>query len=220
MSTLRCVAATPALRCAPRRARCVAAAASSAENYAVAAAASLLVALSAPSPALALAPPSADPARCDIARIKDFAGVRASFSMEVSGGALPEAVLDLRDGSFGAVTLKDAVFSGARLDGANLAGASLPHADFARASARRANLAGASLVDANLFAVAFDGADLRGAVFTNAIMGNVSMGKDGDTWAQLGGADFEGALLSRSDARNVCLNPTIDDEGRAVLGCR
>ena len=77
-------------------------------------------------------------------------------------------------------------------------------------------------MDANLFAVAFDGADLRGAVFTNAIMGNVSMGKDKESgaWAELGGADFEGALLSRSDARTVCLNPTIDDEGRAVLGCR
>lgn len=224
-ATLRCLAATPAVhRCTPRRARCVVAAASTpnaAPLAAVAAAAALY--LSAASPALALAPPSTDPARCDVSRLKDFAGVRASFSMEVSGGALPEAVLDLRDCNFGSkLSLKDAVFSGAILDGAQLPGAQLPHADFARASARRTNLAGASLVDANLFAVAFDGADLRGAVFTNAIMGNVSMGKDKESgaWAELGGADFEGALLSRSDARTVCLNPTIDDEGRAVLGCR
>ena len=212
--------AAPAPRCATRR--CAAAAVapplSAAPLAAVAAAASLL--LSWPASALALAAPSADPARCNVSRLKDFAATRASFSMEVSGGALPEAVLDLRDCQFGALNIRDAVFSGARLDGANLAGSTLPHADFARATARRTNLSQTSLVDSNLFAVSFDGADLRGADFTNAIMGNATFGKDGDAWAQLAGANFEGALLSKSDAKTVCLNPTLDDEGRAVLGCR
>jgi len=216
--------AAPTPRCVARRAACRCAVAadapplSAAPLAAVAAAASLLLCW--PAPAVALAAPSADPARCNVSRLKDFASTRASFSMEVSGGALPEAVLDLRDCVFGSLNIRDAVFSGARLDGANLAGSTLPHADFARATARRTNLSQSSLVDSNLFAVAFDGADLRGVDFTNAIMGNATLGKDGDQWAQLAGANFEGALLSKSDAKTVCLNPTLDDEGRAVLGCR
>jgi hypothetical protein len=36
----------------------------------------------------------------------------------------------------------------------------------------------------------------------------------------LDGANFEGALLSSSDAQRVCENPTVDDYGRAILGCR
>jgi hypothetical protein len=38
--------------------------------------------------------------------------------------------------------------------------------------------------------------------------------------AQLAGVEWEGALLSRSDTVRVCENPSVDDEGKAVLGCR
>lgn len=34
------------------------------------------------------------------------------------------------------------------------------------------------------------------------------------------GVEFEGALLSSSDARQVCNNPTLDDYGKAIIGCR
>ena len=109
------------------------------------------------------------------------------------------------------------------MDDADFSGASMVHVDASRASAKRANFRGATLSDANLFAVSFNGADMRGVRLSNAVMGNATFGRDGGkegAWARLEGVDWEGALLSRSDARNVCLNPTVDDEGRAVLGCR
>jgi hypothetical protein len=221
---LRACAAPPA-RAAAARTRCSCAVnfAAAPRAAAAAAAAALLLSVSAPLPASALAPPTSDPARCAVSRLKDFAGVRASFSAEVGSGALPEAVLDLRECSFAKLDLNAAVLSGAVLDDADFSGAQLVHADAARASARRANFRGATLTDANFFAVSFNGADLRGAVMSNAILSNATFGRDGGkdgVWAQLGGVDWEGALLSRSDATRLCENPTVDDEGRAVLGCR
>jgi len=32
--------------------------------------------------------------------------------------------------------------------------------------------------------------------------------------------NWYGALLSSSDAQRVCENPTVDEYGRAILGCR
>lgn len=50
---------------------------------------------------------------------------------------------------------------------------------------------------------------------------NASFGKFDGQWAQLGGAHFEGALLSSSDIGRLCENPTIDpDVSRFELGCR
>ena len=167
-------------------------------------------------PALAApSPPSSDPGRCAVSRLTDFAATRASFSAEVASGALPESVLDLRDCSFAKLQLGEAVLAGARLDGADFSGTDLKHADLARSTARRAVFAGASLEDANCFAVAFDGADMRGVNFTNAILSNA-------TWkgALLEGAQLDGALLSRSDVRTLCEVAQLDDEGKAVLGCR
>ena len=65
------------------------------------------------------------------------------------------------------------------------------------------------------------GTDLSGAVFENAILTNATFGKDGaGRWANLKGSHFEGALLSQSDIRRVCANPTVDDDVRLEeLGC-
>ena len=62
---------------------------------------------------------------------------------------------------------------------------------------------------------------MRGADFSNSIISNATFGKDENgRWANLTGATFEGALLSSSDVKKVCINPTLDDEAKAVLGCR
>ena len=188
---------------------------------AAAAALSIAFAVAAPS-SLALPPPGAEAARCDPLRLKAFAATRASFSAEASSGALPkEALLDLRGCSFAGLKLQEEVFAGAILEGADLHGADLTHSDWARATARGANLSGSTLKDANLFNVDFAGADVRGAVFSNALLTGANFGKDGEgRWANMEGAELEGALLSSSDTRALCLNPTIDGEGAVALGCR
>ena len=206
---------------APQRAAAVGVQPAQARSAAVAAALSLLLCCT-PSCALARPPPSDNPQRCDREQLKRFSSTRASFSAEISSGALPEAVLDLRGCSFAGANLKDEVLSGAVLDDSNFSGASLEHVDASRASALRGNFAGANLSDANLFGVNFGGADLRGAVFSNSVLSNAALGRDPQSgeWAQLQGADFEGALLSSSDTQRTCLNPTLEDEAKAVLGCR
>jgi len=165
--------------------------------------------------ARALPPPSNDPARCDRVQLAKFRATRASFSMEVGSGALPEAVLDLRACDFHGADLVSEVLSGGILDGANFSDANLTKVDASRARARGGNFAGAKLVDTNLFEVDFSDADMRGAVFTNAVLSSVSFRN-----AKLQGADFEGALLSSSDVNTLCTNTTLEDEARAVLGCR
>ena len=177
-----------------------------------------------PSPAFAQPPPSAEAeaARCNPLRLKAFASTRASFSAEASRGSLPkEAVIDMRGCSLAGLKLEAEVFSGAQLDGADLHGANLLHTDWARASARGANLAGANLKDSNLFNVDLRGANLQGTIFSNALLSGANFGKDEKgQWAQMEGAELEGALLSSSDTRSLCLNPTIDVDGAIALGCR
>ena len=78
-----------------------------------------------------------------------------------------------------------------------------------------------NFASANAYEARFDGSDLRGANFSNALLSNASFGKGEDgRWANVEGAEFEGALLSSSDARKLCQNPTLDIEGQiAVGGC-
>ena len=73
----------------------------------------------------------------------------------------------------------------------------------------------------NFYEVNFAGSDLRGANFDNAILTNARFGKDAKgKWADLDVVNWDGALLSSSDAQRVCENPTVDEYGRAILGCR
>ena len=208
----------PAVAAAPAPPRC-----RSLSSAAAAAAAALSIAFSVAVPSsFALPPPSAEVNRCDPVRLKAFASTRASFSAEASSGSLPkEAILDLRGCSFAGLKLEAEVFSGAQLDGADLHGADLTHTDWARASARGANFAGATLKDSNLFNVDLRGADVRGTNFANALLSGANFGKDEKgQWANMEGAELEGALLSSSDTRSLCLNPTIDVDGAIALGCR
>ncbi|PIA57342.1 hypothetical protein AQUCO_00600224v1 [Aquilegia coerulea] len=79
-------------------------------------------------------------------------------------------------------------------------GASFKNVDFTNAVLDRVN---------------FGKADLQGAVFRNAVL-------SGSTFvdANLNGATFEDTIIGYIDLQNLCLNTTLNDEGRDLLGCR
>ena len=105
--------------------------------------------------------------------------------------------------------------------GASFEGAKFTGGEMSRAKAIGTNFRNADLKGTNFYEVDFAGADLRGADFDNAILTNARFGKDRDgKWAELEGVNWDGALLSSSDAQRACENPTVDDYGRAILGCR
>ena len=89
--------------------------------------------------ALAIPAPSDDPNRCAVENLKKFAGVRASFSAEISSGALPEAMLDLRGCTLSGLNLKNAVLSGAILTGADFSKSNLEHVEMSRVTAKSGN---------------------------------------------------------------------------------
>ena len=63
-----------------------------------------------------------------------------------------------------------------------------------------------NFASANAYEARFDGSDLRGANFANALLSNASFGKGEDgRWANVEGAEFEGALLSVRATRESCV---------------
>ena len=165
---------------------------------------------------------SAPPA-CSRELVTEFESVRASFSQEVGGGGLPEAALDLRGcQNFAQADLSGRVLSGADMSEASFRGANLRGAEVSRATANSADFSGADFTNANLFGSVWNGADLSDARFPNAILTGARFGRDSASgqWAELKGADFDGALLGQSDLRELCKNPSLDETARLdVLGC-
>lgn len=160
-------------------------------------------------------------AACTNAALDAFADVRAKFSLEVSTGALPEAVLTLSGCDYSERDLHGKVLSGTVMDEASFEKSDLSATEMSRASVRNANLRGADLRSANCYEARFDGSDLRGVNFENALLSNATFGKSKGQWADVAGANFEGALVSSSDARKLCDNPTLDLDGEiAIGGCR
>lgn len=159
---------------------------------------------------------------CTVSALDAFADVRAKFSLEVSTGALPEAVLTLSGCDYAGKNLHAKILSGTVMDAANFESADLSATEMSRASAKNSNFKGVNFNSANCYEARFDGSDLRGANFENALLSNATFGKgEGGKWANVEGANFEGALVSSSDARKLCDNPTLDLEGQiAVGGCR
>ena len=62
---------------------------------------------------------------------------------------------------------------------------------------------------------------LTGADLTGALASGARFGKDPVTkkWAEMEGAILEDTLLSQSDTRELCKNPTLDYDTMAILGC-
>jgi len=162
-----------------------------------------------------------DPARCTVEAFEKFKETRAAFSMEVGQGALPEAILDLRGCDYSNADLGGKIVNGAILTGANLDGANLIGAEIARVNGRSGSFRGTDFTDSNLYSTNFDGADMRGAVFENTILTAATFGQDETgTWANLEGTLFEGALISSSDQRRICENPTMQGDAALAIGCK
>lgn len=76
-------------------------------------------------------------------------------------------------------------------------------------------LTGVDFSNAVLDRVNFGKADLQGAIFKNTVL-------SGSTFddAKLEDVVFEDTIIGYIDLQKLCTNKTINDEGRAELGCR
>lgn len=159
-----------------------------------------------------------EPEACSLELLRKGAKTRAGFS-DFAGEK--ELLVNVERCDYSGADLSKEVLSGIRARGANFSKTRFGR-EASRADFRGANLRNSVMVDANLYESRFDGADLSGADLSNAIASGASFGKDAQSgeWANLAGTQFEGALLSTSDVQRICLNPTLDDDGRASLGCR
>ena len=188
--------------------------------------ASVVVFLASPSPSISQPgqrpPPVAEmPGGCTLDALDLFKDTRAKFSLEVGTGVLPEAVLDLATCDYSGADMDGRVLSGAIASNATFDNASFVGGEMSRAKSVNSSWKGANLSSTNFYEVNFAGSDLRGVNFDNAILTNARFGKDAEgKWADLDGVNWDGALLSSSDAQRVCENPTVDEYGRAILGCR
>ena len=63
--------------------------------------------------------------------------------------------------------------------------------------------------------VNFEKADLQGAVFKNTVLSGSTFNE-----AMLEDAVFEDTIIGYIDLQKLCTNKTVNDEGRAELGCR
>ena len=158
------------------------------------------------------------PGGCTLNKLDLFRDVRAKFSLEASTGALPEAVLDLDKCDYSNVDLDAKVLSGLIARNANFENSTLTHTEMSRTDARGSNFRGVNFKDTNAYSTRFDGSDLENANFENVILSGATFGKYNGVWANVKGANFEGALLSSSDAKELCKNPTVDLEGEMNIG--
>lgn len=74
---------------------------------------------------------------------------------------------------------------------------------------------GVDFSNAVLDRVNFEKADLEGAVFKNTVLSGSTFDE-----AKLDKAVFEDTIIGYIDLQKLCTNKSINDEGRAELGCR
>lgn len=74
---------------------------------------------------------------------------------------------------------------------------------------------GTDFSNAVLDRVNFEKANLQGASFKNTVLSGSTFND-----AQLEDADFEDTIIGYIDLQKICLNKTINEEGRVNLGCR
>lgn len=75
--------------------------------------------------------------------------------------------------------------------------------------------AGTDFSNAVLDRVNFENADMQGAVFKNTVLSGSTF-----SGARLQDVDFEDTIIGYIDLQKLCVNNTINEEGRANLGCR
>ncbi|PIA57341.1 hypothetical protein AQUCO_00600224v1 [Aquilegia coerulea] len=155
-----------------------------------------------------LPPLSTDPNRCERAFVGNTIG---------QANGVYDSVIDLRfcDFTNDKSNIKGKTLSAALVSDAKFDGADLTEVVMSKAYAVGASFKNVDFTNAVLDRVNFGKADLQGAVFRNAVL-------SGSTFvdANLNGATFEDTIIGYIDLQNLCLNTTLNDEGRDLLGCR
>ncbi|XP_020689110.1 thylakoid lumenal 17.4 kDa protein, chloroplastic [Dendrobium catenatum] len=107
-------------------------------------------------------------------------------------------------------SLAAALMSDAKFDGADMT-----EVVMSKAYAVGASFKGVDFSNAVIDRVNFGKANLQGAVFKNTVLSGSTFDN-----AQLQDAVFEDTIIGYIDLQKLCTNSTINEEGRAELGCR
>ncbi|CAN6461800.1 unnamed protein product [Victoria cruziana] len=171
-----------------------------------------VLSVSTASPVLAanqrLPPLSTEPNRCERAFVGNTIG---------QANGVYDKPIDLRfcDYTNEKSNLKGKSLAAALMSEAKFDGADMSEVVMSKAYAVGASFKGVDFSNAVLDRVNFGKADLEGAVFKNTVL-------SGSTFddAKLDGAVFEDTIIGYIDLQKLCLNKTINADGRAELGCR
>ncbi|XP_031482046.1 thylakoid lumenal 17.4 kDa protein, chloroplastic [Nymphaea colorata] len=155
-----------------------------------------------------LPPLSTEPNRCERAFVGNTIG---------QANGVYDKPIDLRfcDYTNDKSNLKGKSLAAALMSDAKFDGADMSEVVMSKAYAVGASFKGVDFSNAVLDRVNFGKADLEGAVFKNTVL-------SGSTFddAKLDGAIFEDTIIGYIDLQKLCVNTTINAEGRAELGCR
>ncbi|KAJ8554276.1 hypothetical protein K7X08_024954 [Anisodus acutangulus] len=155
-----------------------------------------------------LPPLSTDPDRCERAFVGNTIG---------QANGVYDKPLDLRycDYTNEKNNLKGKSLAAALMSDAKFDGADMTEVIMSKAYAVGASFKGTDFSNAVLDRVNFEKANLQGASFKNTVLSGSTFND-----AQLDGADFEDTIIGYIDLQKICLNKTINEEGRVNLGCR
>ncbi|RAL51477.1 hypothetical protein DM860_010979 [Cuscuta australis] len=155
-----------------------------------------------------LPPLSVEPNRCERAFVGNTIG---------QANGVYDKPLDLRFCNYmnEKTKLKGKSLSAALMSEAKFDGADMSEVVMSKAYAVGASFKGTNFANAVLDRVDFGKADLRGSSFKNTVLSGSTF-----TDAKLEGAVFEDTIIGYVDLQKLCTNKTINEEGRANLGCR
>ncbi|MCL7044130.1 hypothetical protein MKW94_017830 [Papaver nudicaule] len=171
-----------------------------------------VLAVSSASPVIAanqrLPPLSTDPDRCQRAFVGNTIG---------QANGVYDTPIDLRfcDFTNEKVNLKGKSLTAALMSGAKFDGADMTEVVMSKAYAVGASFIGTDFTNAVIDRVNFGKANLKGAIFKNTVL-------SGSTFegAELEDVVFEDTIVGYIDLQKLCVNTTINPDGRAELGCR
>ncbi|GAA0183183.1 hypothetical protein LIER_42354 [Lithospermum erythrorhizon] len=171
-----------------------------------------VLAVSSPSPVFAgaqrLPPLSTDPDRCERAFVGNTIG---------QANGVYDKPLDLRfcDFTNEKNNLKGKTLSAALMSDAKFDGADMTEVVMSKAYAVGGSFKGTNFSNAVLDRVNFGKANLKGAIFKNTVLSGSTFEE-----AQLEDVIFEDTIIGYIDLQKICRNTSINEDGRAELGCR
>ncbi|KAJ4829180.1 Thylakoid lumenal 17.4 kDa protein, chloroplastic [Turnera subulata] len=155
-----------------------------------------------------LPPLSTEPNRCEKAFVGNTIG---------QANGVYDKPIDLRfcDYTNDKSNLKGKSLAAALMSDAKFDGADMSEVVMSKAYAVGASFKGVDFSNAVLDRVNFEKANLEGAVFQNTVLSGSTFDE-----AQLADAVFEDTIIGYIDLQKLCTNTTINEDGRATLGCR